>query len=106
MSGTSKPIKVDPNSRPAPFYTPTNITGVSTTVIGTYFLHTNTFNKPVATGTVTILDVAPGVATTTVGTITVPASPMPVTLHYDIELTNGLTIVAGVAAQDITISSL
>lgn len=66
-------------------------------------LHTITFNKPVATGTVTIYDNTAG-SGTLIGTITVPASPMPVTLTYDISFATGLTIVTATAAQDITVS--
>jgi len=43
-------------------------------------------------------------AGTIIGTITVPASPMPVTLTYDIAFNTGLTIVTETAASDITVS--
>lgn len=82
-----------------------NITGQATTVVATGqgILHAITFNKPVATATVTIYD---GLDTngTKIGTVTIPASPMPVTLRYDVTYTVGLTIVTGVADEDITIS--
>lgn len=108
MANTPLNVKYDAGSRVVPFYTPVNITTVTTTVISTtrVFLHTVTLNKPVATGTIGLLDVTPGVSTTTYGTITVPASPQPVTLHYDMEFPNGLTVTSQVAAQDITVSYL
>ncbi len=77
----------------------------TTTVVksGAGFLHSITFNKPVATGVVTIYDNT-AASGTLIGTITVPASPMPVTLFYDAAFTTGLTIVTATAAQDITVS--
>lgn len=66
-------------------------------------LHCITFNKPVATGVITIND-----NTTTggnvIGTITVPSSPMPVTVCYDVAFLTGLTIQVATAAQDLTVS--
>lgn len=104
MSGTNIPTKIDPNSRQAPFYSYLNITGTATTLVktGGGFLHAITFNKPVATGTCKIDDALTDVAPI-IGTITTPATPLPVTLIYDLEFTVGLTIVTGTAAQDITV---
>ena len=70
---------------------------------GAGFLHTITFNKPVATGTVKINDALTD-TTPIIGTITTPVSPIPFTVTYDIEFTVGLTIVTATAAQDITVS--
>lgn len=86
-------------------YTYSNITGDATTTIksGAGSLHTLTFNNPVATETVTIYDSTAG-SGTKIGTITVPASPMPVTLTYDVNFATGLTIVTATAASDITVS--
>ena len=83
----------------------TNITSQATTVIatGVGVLHTITFNKPVATGTVTIYNNT-AASGTRIGAITVPASPMPVTLTYDAAFGVGLTIVTGTADQDITVT--
>lgn len=67
------------------------------------FLHSITFNKPIATGTVTIYDSLAG-SGTVIGTLTIPASPQPFTVTYDVFFTIGLTIVTATAAQDITIS--
>ena len=82
-----------------------NITTDATTVIKstTGVLHVITINNPVATGTITIYD---GITTsgTKMGTITVPASPMPVTLVYDTAFWVGLTIVTGTENMDITVS--
>jgi len=82
-----------------------NITGSTTTVvkIGSGVLHSITFNKPVATGVLTVYDNTAGSGTVT-GTITTPSSPIPVTLIYDIQFSIGLTIVSATAAQDITVS--
>lgn len=78
---------------------PTNTTVKS----GEGILHTITFNKPVATGVVTIYDntAASGAV---LATITVPASPQPVTLFYDVHFKVGLVITTATAAQDITVS--
>lgn len=88
----------------------TNVTTTATSVIarpgvggGGILLHCITFNKPVATGTVTIYDNT-AASGTTIATITVPASPQPVTLFYDVICGQGLTIAEGVIAQDITVS--
>jgi len=82
-----------------------NITGQATTVVkaGSGLLHTITFNTPVATETVTIFDSLTG-SGTKIGTITVPASPMPVTLTYDCRFSLGLTIVTATASSDITVT--
>ena len=108
MARTDIPVKRDPDSGIAPFYSYTNITGqVSTPIkVGGGFLHTITFNKPTATTVAQICDVTTAFATTTIGTITVPASPMPVTLTYDVEFASGLSIVTTTANSDITVSYL
>lgn len=108
MSRTSTPIKLDPNSREAPFYSSSNITGqVSSPVkVGGGFLHTITLNKPIATSVIQIANVTTAFATTIIGTITVPASPMPVTLTYDVEFADGLAVTQTTASSDITVSYL
>lgn len=76
----------------------------TTTVVksGTGILHTVTFNKPVATTVAIIYD---GIdATNPIASVTVPSSPMPVTLTYDAAFTVGLTIVTTTAASDITVT--
>ncbi len=82
-----------------------NITSQTTTLLktGPGILHSITLNKPVATGTVKIDDAITD-TTPVIGTITVPASPQPVTLIYDVEFTVGLTIVTGTASSDITVA--
>lgn len=88
-------------------YSYTNITASAPTTtavkVGTGFLHSITLNKPVATAVITIYDSLAG-SGTVIGTITVPASPMPVTLFYDVFFTIGLTIVTATASSDITVS--
>ena len=84
-----------------------NITAAAptTTVVksGAGVLHTITFNKPVATAVVTIYDNT-ATSGTIIGTITIPASPMPVTLTYDAYFGTGLTLTTATAAQDITVT--
>ena len=82
-----------------------NITGQATTLIrtGNGVLHTICFNKPVATETVAIYDGVSN-AGTLIGTITVPASPQPGCLLYDVAYGAGLTIVTATASSDITVS--
>lgn len=108
MSSTSVPTKVDPNSRQVPFYSFTNITGQVSTPVKTSggFLHTITLNKPTATSVIQIANVTSAFATTIIGTITVPASPQPVTLKYDVEFADGLAITQTTASSDITVSYL
>lgn len=87
-------------------YKYTNVTAAdpTTTVVavGRGVLHSITFNKPVATGVVTMYDNASAASGTKIGTITTPASPMPVTLIYDVCFANGLVVTTATAAQDIT----
>ena len=83
-----------------------NLTATTTGTLiesGKGVLYSITFNKPVATGVITLYD---GTSTsgTVIGTITVPANPQPVTLFYDIGYTVGLYVVVATAAQDLTIS--
>lgn len=100
-------LKIDANSKPTNFYNYVNITGQTTTLVksGEGFLHSITFNKPVATGTVEIDDALTN-TTPIIGTVTTPANPMPVTLIYDVAFSNGLSITTGVADQNITVSYL
>lgn len=88
-------------------YQSTNITlaAPTTTVVatGSGRLHTITFNKPVATGVVTIYNNT-AASGTKLATITTPSSPQPVTLTYDMAFGTGLTITTATAAQDITVS--
>lgn len=82
-----------------------NITGQATTVVktGAGVLNLLTFNNPVATSVVTIFDNTAG-SGTKIGTITIPASPQPLTIIYDVRFSIGLTIVTATASSDITVS--
>lgn len=66
-------------------------------------LHSITFNKPLATSVVTVYDSA-AASGSVIATITVPASPMPVTLTYDVHFKTGLVITTATAASDITVA--
>lgn len=95
------------NTGTIPGYNYANITAAAPTATvvktGQGILHTITFNKPVATLVATLYD-STDASGTVIGTITIPASPMPVTLHYDVTFTKGLTINTATAASDITVS--
>jgi hypothetical protein len=82
-----------------------NITGDSTTTVKSSagMLHAITLNAPTATEVITIYDNTAG-SGTKIGTITIPASPQPVTLTYDVQFWTGLTIVTATATSDITVS--
>lgn len=100
-------LQLDANSKPTSIYKYKNITAQGTTLVktGDGFLHSITFNKPVATGTVKIDDAITD-TTPVIGTITSPTGTLPVTLIYDVYFSVGLTIVEGTADQDITVSYL
>lgn len=95
------------NTGTAVGYSYANITAAAptTTVLRSTagILHCITFNKPVATTVATVYDNTAG-SGTIIATITVPASPMPVTLTYDAAFATGLTVVTATAASDITVT--
>lgn len=97
---------LDANHKPTSFYNYKNITTTATTLVktGSGFLHSITFNKPVATGTVEIDDAI--TQTNPIGTVTSPTGIVPVTLIYDVAFSTGLSITTATAAQDITVSYL
>lgn len=82
-----------------------NITAQATTLVktGAGFLYSITLNKPTATATVEVDDALTN-TTPIIGKITVPASPQPVTLVYNVAFSTGLSITTAVADQDITVS--
>ena len=94
----------DGNNEPIPLYLYANITSKTTTLVksGQGYLHSITINNPIATGTIEIDDAL--THTNPFGTITIPASPQPITLIYDVIFNTGLTIVTGVENMDITVS--
>lgn len=98
------PVKVMADATAPVGYNATPITGTSTVIVkpAPGFLKRLVFNKPVATGTVTLYD-AVGAVGTPFAIVTIPASPMPVTLEYDVAFIDGLTVVVGTAAQDLTV---
>lgn len=110
LAATNYPtLTVDANGRlcaySVPGYSYKNITTDATTTVksGAGVLHTITFNNPTATEVITVYDniAASG---TIIGTITIPASPQPVTLTYDVAFKTGLTVVTATATGDITVS--
>lgn len=84
-------------------YANATATGATLVKITPGILHTVTFNKPTATSVVSMYD---NTATTgtLIGTITVPSSPQPVTLIYDVAFGTGLAVNIATAVSDITIS--
>ncbi len=66
-------------------------------------LYSITFNKPVATSVLTVYD-GSDTNGTKIATITIPASPMPVTLTYNAFFASGLFVVMATADMDITIT--
>lgn len=93
------------NTGTAVGYTPLNITGDATTLVrtGGGILHTLTFNNPTATEVITIYD-GLSASGTKLATITIPATPQPHSLLYDMEYLVGLTIVTATANSDITVT--
>ena len=94
----------DDSSGIVPAFDYNNITAIGTTTVKATpgFFKGITLNTPVATSVITIYDSATG-SGTKIGTITVPTSPQPVTLDYNLATKNGLTIVVATAASDITV---
>lgn len=94
------------NTGVIPGYNYVNITSTGTTVVqtGQGVLHTITFNNPLATAVVTLYDNTAASGSVLIGTITIPATPMPVTLTYDATFTAGLTVKLGTANSDITVT--
>ena len=86
-------------------FTFVNITGQATTVVrtGNGVLHTVCLNKPTATETIAMYDGSAATGTL-IGTITIPASPQPGCMIYDIGYGTSLTIVTATASSDITVS--
>lgn len=82
-----------------------NITGDATTLVktGAGVLYAITLNNPTATEVITIYDSLTATGTK-IGTITIPASQMPVTLQYTAAFNIGLTIITATATSDITIT--
>lgn len=82
-----------------------NITGDATTLVknGTGVLYSITLNNPTATEVITIYDNTTN-SGTKIATITIPATPQPVTLAYNTTFNIGLTIVTATASSDITVN--
>lgn len=99
-------LKRDDNNTPVGWtYKAIVLAAPTTTLVktGAGVLHSITFNKPVATGTVEVDDALTN-TTPIIGLITTPANPMPVTLIYDVAFSTGLSITTATAAQDITVA--
>ena len=84
-----------------------NITTQTTTLIksGDAILESIVVNKATANGTILIYDDVSAVAGSLLATITIPASVLinHFVLPYNIRMRRGITIVTGVANQDITV---
>lgn len=84
----------------------TNFTDVTSGTLlktGSGSLYVLTFNKPVATSVVTLYD-GTSASGSKIGTITIPASPLPVSLTYNVYFSTGLFVVVETAGSDFTIS--
>jgi len=106
MTRVSGALNVDANNKQLGWDSANIVAAAPTTTViksGSGILHSITFNKPVATGVITIYDNTAG-SGTKLGTITIPANPQPMTLIYDLTFSTGLTIVTATAAQDITVT--
>ena len=88
----------------ADFGTKTRITTATTTPLkaGPGFIKRIIFGVPVSTGTVAVYD-DPTTTNNQFALITSTADLKPFFIDFDCQFTNGLTIVTGVAAQDITV---
>jgi len=97
-------LLTDDNGKPTHVGSYKHITSQTTTVVkaSAGFLYKIIFNKPVATATVSVYD-DPATSNNAIALITVPASPQPVTLTYDLAFANGCTVITGVADEDITV---
>lgn len=102
-TGAVANIRKDASSS-TPLFAKAYITTQTTTLlkIGAGMLHSVTINKPTATTTIELDDAITNANPFAI--ITVPASPQPVTLIYDVEFTAGLSVTTGTANSDITIS--
>ena len=83
----------------------TNINSQATTVVksSSGILHCLIINTPTATTTVTMYDNT-AASGTKIGTLTIASGQPALSLEYDIEFLNGLTIVTGTANSDITVA--
>ena len=100
--GTNQPYYGQPiNAGTFINFTATNTGQIVKT--GEGVLYSLTINTPTAAGVITLYD---GLSTsgTKIGTITVPSSPVPVSLEYNIYFATGLFVVVATQAEDITIS--
>jgi hypothetical protein len=99
----TSPLRKDPNGV-GQTWAKGYITTQTTTLLktGPGVLHSVTLNKPTATTTIELDDAITN--TNPFAIITVPTSPQPVTLFYDVEFTTGLSVTTGTANSDITIS--
>lgn len=101
---TAEAVSYFPSLDP-PSYLSAHITTDATTLVktGPGSLRSICVNTPLATGTVTVDD-AITATTPTLAVITTPTGQSPFCQTYNISFTNGLTIVTGVAVQDITVN--
>ena len=106
MTQVSGQLTRDGNGVPIGWnYANVTLAAPTTTTVktGAGVLHSITLNKPTATAIIIIYDNT-AASGTIIGTITVPASPQPVTLYYDATFNTGLTLRTTTAASDITVT--
>lgn len=87
-------------------YSKKYITGDATTLVNTgpCVLHTVTINAPTATETIELDDAL--TQANPFAIITIPATPLPVTLLYDAICQTGLSITTATASSNITVTYL
>ena len=83
----------------------TSATGATLVKATPGFLGYVTFNKPVATSVVTLYDCSTTATLTgTIAVITIPSSPQPVSMFYDVATLNGLVVSVATLGSDMTIT--
>lgn len=82
------------------------ITGDGTTLVntGACVVHSVTINAPTATETIELDDALTN--TNPFAIITIPASPVPVTLLYDVICQTGLSVTTATATSNVTVAYL
>lgn len=94
----------DGNAKPTHVGNYAHITSTAASQVktGAGFLYSVAINTATGIGTLSLYDSATGTANPIA--LIAPTGPTPLDMHYDVQFTNGLHVIPGGAAQDITIS--